>query len=68
LYVPKTISNEKYNEWRDILIEASKSKSVRDNYQANSCIPNVLDKQQTFNWYQAQAKQWKMLADGIVIK
>ncbi len=68
LYVSKNTSDEKYNEWREILSAAVKSKLVTDSYQADACRPNILDKTQTLNWYQTQLKQWKIIAGDITIK
>lgn len=66
LVVPVNTPPEKFKEWREILVKASKSQSVKESYKTNYCIP--LDDMPTKDiqpWFNSQVSKWKKLSHGI---
>ena len=69
LVVPDTISNEKFKEWREILFNASKAKSVQASYAVDYAVP--LDSISNSNiqpWYNKQNTLWKKLSSEVELK
>ena len=59
-------SKEHIVEWRDILERAAKSKSVRDAYAFDSCIPAIAQSDlELTRWFDAQSVQWRKLSTSI---
>jgi tripartite-type tricarboxylate transporter receptor subunit TctC len=67
LAVPITTAWEKFQQWRNILYRASKSKSVRDRYAIDECVPlDDMATDQLDSWYQGQITRWGKL--GATVK
>lgn len=66
LIVPKSIPDDKFREWRMILIKAANSTAVKDAYKADSCYftSDVLDKDLT-NWFNIRKERWSKLANSV---
>jgi tripartite-type tricarboxylate transporter receptor subunit TctC len=66
LVVSSTTSPEKFNEWREILVQAARSNAVQESYKSNYCTPmdNMLTKD-IQAWFYSQATRWKKLSRGI---
>ena len=67
LVVPAGISNDKFVEWRRILVEAGKNASVKDTYKSDACVPGNLNDAELSIWYRAQVEQWRRLSAGVKI-
>jgi len=63
-----TVSQEKFNDWRNILIKAGRAKAVHDSYKSDHCIamPDMTEKEIEV-WYNKQIQQWKKLSSGITL-
>lgn len=69
LLVPKNVSNERYKEYRDILVKAGRAKSVNDAFAVDFCRPmNQMPTKEIPEYFDAQTKQWKKLATGVSLK
>jgi tripartite-type tricarboxylate transporter receptor subunit TctC len=68
LIVSAKVPTDKFNEWREILVKASKKKSVQDSYAVDSCEPlNTMSDNQIQPWFYMQNSRWKQLTYGIKI-
>jgi tripartite-type tricarboxylate transporter receptor subunit TctC len=65
LTVPKTLSESTTNEWREIFLQAAKSKSVQDSYAVDACAtqPSVA----VDSWFVQQVQYWRRVTTGIKI-
>jgi tripartite-type tricarboxylate transporter receptor subunit TctC len=67
LVVPANIPQDRFNEWRQILIEAGKNSSVKETYRLDACVPGKLNDAELIPWYHTQVEQWYRLSSGIKI-
>jgi tripartite-type tricarboxylate transporter receptor subunit TctC len=66
IFASRKLSDAKFNEIRRILVEASRTKSVRDANAADNCVPNnQMPDAQLDNWYNSQIIQWRRLTQGV---
>jgi tripartite-type tricarboxylate transporter receptor subunit TctC len=66
IFASRKLSDTKFNEIRKILVEASRTKSVRDANAADNCVPNnQMPDAQLDNWYNSQIVQWRRLTQGV---
>jgi hypothetical protein len=66
IFASRKLSDAKFNEIRRILVEASRTKSVRDANAADNCVPNnQMPDAQLDNWYNSQIVQWRRLTQGV---
>jgi tripartite-type tricarboxylate transporter receptor subunit TctC len=63
LIVPASVDNEKFNNWRKILVSAGRAKSVQNSYAVDYCISNsdMLDNE-IQPWFRGLIEQWKKLS------
>ena len=69
LVVPATIDNKKYSEWREILVKAANTTSVRNAYKVDFCVPmdQMADKE-IDQWFNNQVVFWKNMTTGVVLE
>jgi tripartite-type tricarboxylate transporter receptor subunit TctC len=68
LIVSSKVPEEKFKEWRAILVKASKAKSVQDAYAVDSCEPiNNMSDSAIQPWFNMQNTRWKDLTTGVKI-
>jgi tripartite-type tricarboxylate transporter receptor subunit TctC len=65
--VPTSFNQEKAMEIRKILIEAEKSKAVRDSYALDYCTPFQVPEDQLKSWWDEQNAFWTSLTVGVKI-
>jgi tripartite-type tricarboxylate transporter receptor subunit TctC len=66
IFASRKLPDAKFNEIRRILVEASRTKSVRDANAADNCVPNnQMPDAQLDNWYNSQIVQWRRLTQGV---
>lgn len=65
LTVPAGIDNDKFNEWRSILINAAKSTSVKETYRPDACAPSSFTDSNLQPWYRSQIEFWQRLSSGV---
>jgi hypothetical protein len=65
--VPTSFNQEKAMEIRKILIEAEKSKAVRDSYALDYCTPFQVPEDQLKSWWDDQNAFWTSLTVGVKI-
>lgn len=69
LIVARTISEEKFNEWRSILTRAASSRAVRDAYAVDYCLPlDQMSERDMLIWFRSQREHWTRLTAGIKIQ
>ena len=69
LLVPANLPNEKFKEWRSILVKAGRSKSVLNSYLPDHCQSiNQMSDTDIQPWYNKQTADWKKLTTGITLK
>lgn len=67
LVVPASMPQDRFNEWRQILVEAGKNASVKETYRSDACVPGNLTDADLPVWYRNQVEQWHRLSSGIKI-
>ena len=68
LIVSAQVPDEKFKEWRSILVKASTAKSVQASYAVDSCVPiNTTSDADLQPWFNMQNSQWKQLTEGVKI-
>ena len=67
LMIPTSWSDKKTAEVQAILLKVESTKSVRDAYQADSCMPFQVSKNQLDNWWHEQNKYWLGLSVGVKV-
>lgn len=65
LIVPVSLNPTKFNEWRDILYRASKSKSVKSVYARDFCKPLDVSTDNLTAWYHKQNAHWTKISGGV---
>jgi tripartite-type tricarboxylate transporter receptor subunit TctC len=69
LVVPRTTSDVKFNEWREILVKAGQSKSVQDSFARDYCESlNQMPTDQIQGYYHMQTVEWQRLSTGVSLK
>jgi tripartite-type tricarboxylate transporter receptor subunit TctC len=69
LVVPRTTSDVKFNEWREILVKAGQSKSVQDSFARDYCESlNQMPTDQIQGYYNMQVVEWQRLSSGVTLK
>jgi tripartite-type tricarboxylate transporter receptor subunit TctC len=68
LIVNNKVPDDKFNEYRAILVKAAKTKSVQDSYAVDSCEPlNSIPDSEIQPWFHMQNSRWKQLTYGVKI-
>ena len=65
LVVPANTPDTKFKEWRDILIRAGQTVTVKETYKLDACMPHELKDDELLPWYHAQVLKWQQLSQGI---
>ena len=66
IFASKTLPEDRFKNMRKVLMEASRSRSVRDANAADNCIPtNQMPDNQIDAWFNAQVNQWKRLTVDV---
>jgi tripartite-type tricarboxylate transporter receptor subunit TctC len=69
LLVPRNTSDTKFNEWREILTQAGKSKSVQEAFAKDYCESlNQMPTDQIQGYFYMQATEWQRLSSGVSLK
>jgi len=68
LVVPTSVSDTKFKEWRDILVQAGQSATVKETYKLDACVFYNLSDENLEPWYRAQVSKWKQLSNGVKIE
>lgn len=68
LVVPTSVSDIKFKEWRDILVQAGQSATVKETYKLDACVFFDLSNENLESWYRAQVAKWKQLSNGVKIE
>jgi tripartite-type tricarboxylate transporter receptor subunit TctC len=69
LLVPRTISDAKFAEWREILVQAGKAKSVQQSFASDYCESmNHMPTDQIQGYYHMQTAEWQKLSNGVSLK
>lgn len=69
LVVPNSWPDTKFNEVRDILMRAGRTKGVSESYSIDHCAPmNQMPTDQIQPWFNKQSVIWKRIASGITLK
>jgi tripartite-type tricarboxylate transporter receptor subunit TctC len=68
IFAAKQLSNERFGEFRKILMEASRAQTVRNAKASDNCVPiSQMPDERLESWFNFQAKQWRQLTAGIRI-
>jgi tripartite-type tricarboxylate transporter receptor subunit TctC len=67
LMVPKSFSESKAKEIREILLKAEGKKSVRDSYALDHCQPFQVPAKDLAKWWDEQNQYWTSLTIGVKI-
>jgi tripartite-type tricarboxylate transporter receptor subunit TctC len=66
VFASQKMSETKFRQIRAILVEASRTKLVRDANAADNCVPNnQMPDAQLNDWYNSQIVQWRRLTQGV---
>lgn len=65
LIVNRQTPPSKYQEWRRILLQASKDPMVRNSYAVDHCVAMDFDQAQTDRWFQQQILFWREQAKSV---
>lgn len=68
LVVPTSVPDAKFKEWRDILVRAGQSATVKETYKLDACVDSELSNENLESWYRAQVLKWKQLSYGVKIE
>ena len=69
LVVPKNMSDAKFNDLRQILVQAGKSKTVNDSFAVDYCQSlNQMPESNTQGYYNLQVAEWQRLSSGVSLK
>lgn len=69
LLVPRNVSDAKFAEWREILVQAGKAKSVQDSFAKDYCESlNQMPTDQIQGYYHMQVAEWQRLSSGVSLK
>jgi tripartite-type tricarboxylate transporter receptor subunit TctC len=69
LLVPRNLSDTKFNEWREILVQAGRTPSVQRAFAADYCESlNQMPTDQIQGYYHMQVAEWQRLSAGVSLK
>ena len=69
LVVSNTVSDDKFREWREILVRAGRAEEVRAAFAVDHCAPlNQMPEDQLTHWFDRQNAIWKQITAGISLK
>jgi tripartite-type tricarboxylate transporter receptor subunit TctC len=69
LVVPTTVSDDKFNDWRKILVTAGRAKSVQDAYALDYCVPlSDMPDNEIQPWFRGLIEQWKKLGAAAQVE
>ena len=69
LVVPRTTLDAKFNEWREILVQAGRAPSVQRSFVADYCESlNQMPTDQIQGYYHMQTVEWQKLSNGVSLK
>jgi tripartite-type tricarboxylate transporter receptor subunit TctC len=69
LIVPKNVPDSKFTEWREILVEAGRSKAVQQAFNKDYCESmNQMPADQIQGFYHMQTVEWQRLSSGASLK
>lgn len=67
--VPKNISEEKFREWRAILVKAAQNNTrLTEAFKVDSCQPLNVKDSELDTWYNDQANRWRTLAGQVKLQ
>lgn len=67
LMVPDSWSAEKAREVREILVKAENTRSVRNSYAVDNCVPYQIPENRLDAWWTEQQKYWTDLASRVKV-
>jgi len=68
LVVPAGMPDNKFKEWRDILVRAGQSANVKQTYKLDACIAQDIKDSELEPWYHAQVIKWQRLSHGVKLQ
>jgi tripartite-type tricarboxylate transporter receptor subunit TctC len=69
LVVSTALPDAKFKEWREILVKAGRSQSVKDAFAVDHCASlNQMPDNQIQSWFDKQNAVWKKISSGITLK
>lgn len=69
LLVPRNLADNKFTEWRDILVRAGRAASVQQAFAADYCESlNQMPTDQIQGYYHMQVAEWQRLSSGVSLK
>lgn len=69
LVVPKTVPEQKFQDWRRILVQAGRAQSVLDSYRVDFCESNnQMSDTDIVIFYRTQVENWRKLTQGISLQ
>jgi hypothetical protein len=69
LVVPKNMPDSKFNELREILVKAGRSKTVNDSFATDYCQSmNQMPTENLQAYYNLQVSEWQRLSSGVSLK
>ena len=69
LVVPKNMSDAKFNDLRQILVQAGGSKTVNDSFAVDHCQSmNQMPTENLQGYYNLQVSEWQRLSTGVSLK
>jgi tripartite-type tricarboxylate transporter receptor subunit TctC len=69
LLVPRNLADNKFAEWREILVQAGRAPSVQQAFDADHCESlNHMPTDQIQGYYHMQVVEWQRLSTGISLK
>lgn len=67
LAVPKTVPESTVAEWREILLQASKSSLVQDSHAVDNCVESNIGSTNIDLWFVQQVQYWRQVTSGVKI-
>jgi tripartite-type tricarboxylate transporter receptor subunit TctC len=69
LVIPKTVSDAKFQEWRKILVQAGKAKTVQESFARDYCESmNQMPDNKIQAYYNMQVSEWQKLSNGVSLR
>ena len=69
LVVPRNMSDVKFNELRQILVQAGRAKTVNDAFAVDYCQSlNQMPDSNIQGYYNLQVSEWQRLSSGVSLK
>ena len=69
LVLPKTVSDTKFAEWRKILVQAGRARTVQESFAKDYCESmNQMPDDRIQGYYNMQTVEWQKLSNGVSLK